>query len=83
MLPERKPKAKTLPRERRDVVAVASYVAIAVGIGIVIYGLANGSVVFVGLGVLAIILPIHRWFRIKRDADGTWTFEGRARKAAR
>lgn len=59
---------------------MGSFLLFGVGLVIVGFGLANESIVFVALGLVAIALPILRWFRVRRENDGTWTFEGALEK---
>lgn len=70
----------TWPADRRDIVAAGSFLLFAVGLVVVGFGLANEDLLFTALGLGALVLPIVRWFRISRDAQGAWTFEGEMEK---
>ena len=68
------------PPQRRDIVAVGSGLLFAVGLIIIGFGLAKSNLAFTALGLLALAVPIIRWFRIQRGPEGTWTFEGAMEK---
>lgn len=65
---------------RREIVAAGSFLLFVVGAVIVAFGIAKWTPLVIVLGVVAMALPIMRWFRIRREPDGTWTFEGEMEK---
>jgi LPXTG-motif cell wall-anchored protein len=61
-------------------VGLGSLLLFAAGLVVIGFGLADTNIWFTLVGIAALALPILRWFRIKRENDGTWTFEGAMEK---
>jgi hypothetical protein len=78
MTGERKP--WTWPFGRREIVTLGSCLMFAAGLVVIGFGLASENVAFTALGVFTLALPIVRWFRVRREPEGAWTFEGELEK---
>lgn len=64
------------PPTRRDLVGLGTLLLFAAGLVIIGFSLANGDTWLTVLGIFALALPLLRWVRVRREADGSWEFTG-------